>query len=296
MLFNEQPATSSAPLPADFVFARPSFVARHILQRNDLADRQSRLAQIVSREIVPRLLIKRADAEAPVRISGCTPEEIDQLAHLVLGPDCEAATAFVIRLRDRGLTMDTLFVTLLEPVARHLGEMWDDDQCDFIDVTLGLARLQELLAIFNSTHTLPCLDEKRSFFLTVAPGEQHFFGAAMVDKFLTAGGWNVHAVQDAGVAGIAAAVAEQWFAVAGLTLASETKLDALAEAVACIRANSCNRAIGIMVGGPLFNARPGLVEQVGADASAVNAPAAVIGAQRLFDVAAKRGWQADLAA
>ena len=298
MPFSEQPAALSAPPRSASVLMRTPFVAREILQRADLADRQAKLAQIVSLEIVPRLLTRHpaAAVESPVPISGCSLEEIHRLAELVLGTEFQAATDFVISLRDRGLTMDALFISLLEPVARHLGEMWDEDLCDFINVTLGLARLQELLAIFNSTHIIPCLDDKRSFFLTVAPGEQHFFGAAMVEKFLVAGGWGVHALEDASLPRIACAVADRWFAVAGVTLASEAKLDSLSSAVAAIRRSSRNPAIGIMVGGPLFNARPDLVQLVGADASAINAPAAVIGAQRLFDVAAKRDWQSSLAA
>jgi len=43
------------------------------------------------------------------------------LAHIVLGNDLEAAVAYVLMLRDRGLDMDTLFIELLEPAARHLG-------------------------------------------------------------------------------------------------------------------------------------------------------------------------------
>ena len=49
---------------------------------------------------------------------------------------------------------------------------------------------------------------------------------------------------------------------------------------------SCNPAIGVMVGGPVFLEHPELVRRVGADASAVDAATAVLLAQRLFDLAA----------
>ena len=36
-------------------------------------------------------------------------------------------------------------VDLLAPAARLLGEYWEDDRCDFVDVTMGLWRLQEVV-------------------------------------------------------------------------------------------------------------------------------------------------------
>jgi len=41
--------------------------------------------------------------------------------------------------------------------------------------------------------------------------------------------------------------------------------------------------IGIMVGGPVFTANPELALEVGADSTAINAPTAVLLAQKLFD-------------
>ena len=38
-------------------------------------------------------------------------------------------------------------------------------------MTLGVARLQKLLAIFNCTHDIPALGQKRRVLLTTAPGE-----------------------------------------------------------------------------------------------------------------------------
>lgn len=51
---------------------------------------------------------------------------------------------YVTVLRDCGLPMATLFVELLEPTTRYLGEMWEREECDFIDATLGVARPQKL--------------------------------------------------------------------------------------------------------------------------------------------------------
>jgi methanogenic corrinoid protein MtbC1 len=63
----------------------------------------------------------------------------------------------------------------------------------------------------------------------------------------------------------------QFFAMAGLTLSTERGVEALAEVIGVIRKDSCNRGIVIMVGGALFNQRPELVAQVGADSTATDA-------------------------
>ncbi len=270
------------------------FIAPEIHGRDDVALRQMKLAQIVSRDIVPRLLHLHSITQSHDIIADVRPTEgeIDELAHIVLGDDLGASAAYVATLRDRGLAMDTLFVELLEPTARHLGEMWDNDECDFIDVTLGVARLQKLLAIFNCTHDVPAFHQRRQVLMAMTPGDQHYFGVAMVEKFLRAGGWMVQAEHEATAEVIEAAVRGNWFAVAGFTLGSDRRIGVLRDVITAVRASSANPSIGIMVGGPMFNEQPELVAEVGADATAPNAPAAVLVTQKLFDRGALSGWTA----
>ena len=45
----------------------------------------------------------------------------------------------------RGASVETLYLDLLAPTARHLGDLWDADVCDFTEVTVGLGRLQQVL-------------------------------------------------------------------------------------------------------------------------------------------------------
>jgi methanogenic corrinoid protein MtbC1 len=125
--------------------------------------------------------------------------------------------------------------------------------------------------------------------MTATAGEQHRFGVAMVAKFLQAAGWSVRSEPGATAEALATVVQNEWFAVAGLTLSREAKLDQLATAIKKIRQYSCNPSIGVMVGGPAFAGHPEFAIRVGADAAAVNAPTAVLLAQKLFDLgAAKR--------
>jgi methanogenic corrinoid protein MtbC1 len=245
----------------------------------------------VSGQIIPQLLRLHAEVvpEAPpiehvVEALAPTSSDISGLAHIVLGNDLEAALAYVLVLRDRGLSMESLFIELLEPTARYLGHLWDNDECDFIDVTLGVARLQKLLATFNDSYMLPGLDMRRHVLLAVTPGDQHYFGATMVERFLLAAGWSVQSAFGQTSAEIARVARTHWFAVAGLTVGSERSLGALSKTIRLIRQHSLNPEIGIMVGGPIFTENPARALDVGADGTAANAPTAVLMAQKLFDL------------
>lgn len=275
------------------------FVSAEVYQRDDVAQRQARLVEMVTDRIIPQLVRLHSQVlpaappiEHVVEALGPSSCDIAGLAHIVLGNDLEAAVAYVLVLRDRGLDMDTLFIELLEPAARHLGHLWGNDECDFIDVTLGVARLQKLLATFNGSHLLPGLDTRRQVLLAMTPGDQHYFGATMVERFLQAAGWSVAATFDRSAAEIALAARRQWFAVADLTVGSEGSLPALEETIRLIRKESRNQMIAIMVGGPVFTAKPELALEVGADGTAINAPTAVLMAQKLFDevVLKKSDW------
>lgn len=274
--------------------AEAPYIAPEYYHRDDIAERQARLARIVSVQIAPRLVTLHGAVFAAADPDAVHPgdHEIVNLAHLVLSPDLDAAADYVTQLRERGLSMEKLFVELLEPAARHLGTMWERDECDFVDVTLGLGRLQKLLAVFNCTYTIPALNERRRVLTVATPGEEHSFGLAMVDKFLTAGGWNVETVLDGTPDAIETSVRRTWFAVAGLTLGSERNLPALRSLIGTIRRASRNPSIGIMVGGQVFTDAPGLAAEIGADATAADAPTAVLVAQKLFDIGALRRWMA----
>lgn len=267
------------------------FISPEIYERHDIAVRQVDLVRIVSTEVVPRLLHihnEVAPELCPVELlrNSFHPSaaDVSDLAAIVLGDDFDAAAAYIAILRERGLDMETLYIELLEPTARHLGTMWDNDQCDFIDVTIGVGRLQALLAIFNETHVLPQIGDRRIVFMATAPGNQHSFGASMIEKLLSAAGWQVEANFSGSADEIVATVRDGWFAVVGLAAGTTGDLDVLKSTIVRVRDESRNPTIGVMVGGPMFTANPSLATDMGADATAPNAPTAVLAAQKLFDL------------
>jgi methanogenic corrinoid protein MtbC1 len=250
----------------------------------DIEERTSKLVDVVAKSVIPELLAKFEDTFAlqnPLTMHAGQ-QEIIRLAAIVLGPDDFETISYLESLRERGLSLDLLHQELLEPTARHLGDLWDQDLLDFLDVTIGVARLQRMVHYFARLDQIPPYDEMRRVLVVQTPGELHSFGITVIRRFLTAGGWNVRTDAQMTAEQIEEAVSQEWFGVAGFSLAGESHIDPLTDVIAQVRKASRNPNIGIMVGGPAFVADPSLVERVGADGMATNGPTAVILAKKLL--------------
>ena len=248
--------------------------------------RYAKLTRIVADHVVSGLLALHSQAIATVAVAPGSghvrSSDIDELATLLLGPESEKASEFVLGLRDGGISLDTLHTELLEPAARQLGDLWTEDKIDFVDVTLGVARLQRLVHDFERLDQVPDYNAKRKVLLTCAPGEQHSLGSSIVQKFMRAGGWHVWTCATPNMEEAAGIAAQEWFGVVGFSLSSDVHLDGLANAIARVRETSMNPKVGIMVGGSAIARHPDWVQAVGADGTAANGPAAVVLAKKLL--------------
>lgn len=252
--------------------------------------RRAVLSSTIALQIIPRLLQAHGPGEAASDLGAQTGRpvsaaDVRDLVRMVLLPDDRPARASVEAMRLRGVPVETLFIDLLALAARHLGELWEQDLCNFADVTVGVGRLQQVLRDLNTglvNHTHP---QNRRILLLPSPGEQHTFGMVMVAEFFRSAGWDVAGgpVQSLNAE---VTVRREWFDVVGFSLAADVHLPRLAPAIAAVRKASRNPRIGIMVGGPLFLSQPGLATEVGADAVAVNGSLAPEIADKLVETRA----------
>jgi MerR family transcriptional regulator, light-induced transcriptional regulator len=263
--------------PKEIVFEPPISVVSEIADDSD-----DRLAQLICDKIIPRLLALHNGLGAGDSAVHPGQAEIAELARLVVGPENSDAMDYILGLRDRGLSLDMLHLELLEPAARYLGELWDEDDLDFLDVAIGVTRLQHLVHMFAGLDEIAPYDDKRRALIVTTPGESHSFGNMMVQKFLRAGGWYVCACPGAEIEQISAIVAQEWIGVIGFSMSADNHIDSLASSVAAARAASMNPNVGVMVGGPAFARNPQLAVEIGADGTAANAPAAVVLAKKLL--------------
>lgn len=266
------------------------------------------LSRVVESQIIPRLLIAHCGPAGPERRSdGAVADRHARLAAMGLGTpeilqqDIERLAEDAIRhdaarLLDHvegfialGTSVEALLTDLLAPVARRLGEWWEADLCDFVDVTMALWRLQEvtreLVARVPGAAASPVRGRHALF--SVAPGESHMFGVVILEACFRRAGWVT--VTAGNGDSPTALVAQAPVDLVGLSASTDAGVAALPAEIAAIRRRSCNPNLKVLVGGPPFVARPDLVDAVGADATAADARVALSLADRLCRSAAGVG-------
>jgi methanogenic corrinoid protein MtbC1 len=246
------------------------------------AERYEKLSNITADYTVHRLL--ELHGQLPDGHAAHVPgrEDVRALAKLVLGPQDDGAAGFLLGLKDRGVSLDDLYLRLLGPTATYLGHLWEQDRIDFVDVTLGVARLQRLVITFEQLDCITDREDKCRILIVGAPGEQHSFGHTIVQRFFRASGWQVWSCVTSDAEEVVRIAGQDWFAIVGFSLSDDTHFRDLRKAILKIRAASLNRDIGVIVGGSSIDRNPDWVAELGADGTAENGAAAVILAKKLL--------------
>lgn len=257
-----------------------------------LRQQPSQLALTIETEIIPRLMLAHSTpsgsfSRPPVENFTPSHQDVTEMSRLVLAHDGAVAHSYIEAMLKQGATLETLYLKLLAPAARHLGDLWSEDLCDFTEVTIGLGRLHAILRELSPgfREGVEVGGRGRRALLVPAPGEQHIFGIVMVGEFLRRAGWDVWCEPTASTDDIAGIVQNEHYDVIGFSLSGQELLEHLTSAIRTIRQSSYNRSIGVMVGGQLFSEHPDLVRIVGADATANDGRRTVLQAQTLVDMA-----------
>lgn len=254
-------------------------------------DRLFRLARAIESDVIPRLVQAHRATES-LRPLAPKPTEADVQAFVadIVGDREEAVAASLDRMRQRGLPVEMLYLDLLAPAARLLGEMWNDDQCDFATVTVALGRLQCLLRELSpafGTEVAHPPNGRRALFAQPRD-EQHSFGLSMVAEFFRRDGWEVVGGVGGAVDDPGARTRQEWVDVVGFSIGSELRLEWLRSRIAVVRESSRNRNIVVLCGGPIFTLHPQWLTHVGADATALDGREAPNVADRLLAAGACR--------
>jgi MerR family transcriptional regulator, light-induced transcriptional regulator len=199
---------------------------------------------------------------------------VETFTSLVFSGDGGDAGQLVDRLMAEGAPREAIMMDLLAPSARKMGELWCEDRRDFVEVTLGLSRIQQLLRRSQSPGDMP-QTVKGNALLAAVPGEQHTFGLRLVEEHLLRAGWKVTICLRPTEPEIVAYVAGEIYDFVGFSLTSECLLPALHSAIDNVRTASRNRGVRIIVGGVLFDGRSAAASEIDADAIANDAQEAV---------------------
>jgi MerR family transcriptional regulator, light-induced transcriptional regulator len=262
--------------PAELQYAPPS-------ANKAFAKQQLLLEKIITDKVVPRLLLANAQVHAkPAKVSDATAarinESIGEFAELVIKRDASASIAYFEALQAQGATVEALFQDLLAPVARRLGVLWDEDINDFMDVTRGVAHLQQIVHAFSGElieEGRRPLTNRRALLMPL-PGEQHSFGVSLIGEHFRREGWRVWGGPPSTIGDIVELVDGQWFDMVGLSISALPDPEAVASSIRMIRKASHNKDLKVLVGGLVFASEPALISAVGADATAADGREALL--------------------
>lgn len=279
-----------------------------------------RMSSVIERDIIPRLLqshragpfppgllaaaegaLARAPAPGP-DASAAPPapeaapaleveaERVMELVRHLTAPEEEAVDAYLDAVLEGGISCEAVYLDLLAPAARRLGAMWEDDSCDFVEVTVALGRMQRVLRSLSHLFLAGAAGQQPAgrIFLTCLPGEQHTLGLVMVAEFFVRAGWWTDLGHPVSEADLLQSVRGEWYDVVGVSMACDGSLPRLKREVQAIRRASRNPAVRLMVGGRAFDADPALVRRVGADGTAGDARQAPAHAAALLAEAGSR--------
>lgn len=252
--------------------------------------RESNLIPLVEAEIIPRLMMahraERARSEEGTTHYTLQPDEVVQFVEAILHKPPPEASEQIERLRAHGLALESVYLYLLAPAARYLGELWEADLCNFSQVTLGLWRIQQIMyelspAFLARSNAAKTAGKQHRILLATLPQSQHTFGVSMLSEFFRREGWTVLAIPSPLNDEVAQSLANSWFDVFALSASADREIEGLHDMICRARKHSCNPDLSVIVGGALFLRQPALVKVVGADAMSDDAPGALAMATQL---------------
>lgn len=175
---------------------------------------------------------------------------LDQLTALTIRPGSEMTGAIVEALKAARISASQAVSLYIPEIARILGRGWEEDRYSFAEVTIGSARLQELLNRLHGDLTADSVDGRGSVaaLVVVPPGEQHTLGALVVARLLREKGVSVNIQIGPALSDLSRLLASRRFDVALISVANTEKVETAAKVVRTIKNLSKGR-IRVAAGG-----------------------------------------------
>lgn len=247
------------------------------------------LRRTIDADLVPRLALSHRAGALPPQLAVAAgrelgEEEVEEFVRLVRGLTEAPLDGYIRELLEEGTPIEAVYLDLVAPAARVMGELWKEDACSFMDVSLALGRMQRIVRSLQAEFVGefgPGAEGGPRILLSAMAGEQHTLGLLLVAEFFLRAGWTVEMGTPFASGDTVSRLAEGWFDVAGYSVACEERLDSLAREIGRARRASMNREVRVLVGGAPFLGRADLARRVGADGTAFDAGEAPRVAERL---------------
>jgi methanogenic corrinoid protein MtbC1 len=248
------------------------------LQKNSFEYEQY-LQNFIHFQIIPGLLNSHSNAcsryvgnsyQLGLKITGF---EILEFINLCIADDEQLSKDYIKRLISYGISTDQIFLELITPTARLLGEKWDEDLLDFTQVTHGLVRLHSITHDigFEYKDGPTQAGAVRRLLITSSPGSKHYLGPNIVANFFRKIGWQVFLKVSISSQELIHSVENEWFDLIGISASIHEQLSTLGQLVDDLKIGSRNPNTKVMLGGPIFMIEEHAATEFGADAICTDA-------------------------
>ena len=235
------------------VFERHEGLLALLEDREPPPDARADLLATIEEQIIPKLVLAHnaeppgaelcADARLPP-----TEEEVLVFAELCVTKDVPFALAFIEEITAGGITLETVFLSLITPAARLLGEQWLADLRSFTEVTIGLGLLQQLVHILGPSFAPTAA--VRGYVVLVSPmSEQHTLGIYVLGEFLRRAGWGVQVSPSMSEADLILLVESELVDMVGISVSNQELLEAGGRLGLAVKLASLNPHVGVLLGG-----------------------------------------------
>ena len=243
-------------------------------------------------EIIPRLLMahrhkpgnkKGADIEDACKIAAISARNVEELSQILLNGELSISKSYLRILIEEGVSVEQIYLDLLQPTARKLGVCWENDSLDFATITLAVWHINQLMYYLSPEflqNTAAQGKSKRRILLFPSLGSQHTLGLFMLAEFFRKSGWEVCADPSLSEQDIFGILGEKDFQVVGISIGSYDQKKFTKKLISDIR-RLYGPALKIIVGGPLAFCENNLFREVKADGQAADAREAVLLADSL---------------
>lgn len=189
-----------------------------------------------------------------------TPVDLDAwiatLEQRLLGGMLSDAMAVLREFSKAGLRVgaegDGVLTPLLVSTIRRLELRWREQQISADDVTLAFATARELIDLWQAGRT-PALthpdDRAGHILVSVAPGDEHTFGAQILADDLRLRGWRVEVMLDSSPEALLRTVAEGRHGAVLLSVGQDGSLEGIGDLIADLRLAARNGGLFVLLGG-----------------------------------------------
>ncbi len=236
----------------------------------------------LAREVVRRLAFRMPRTLKKEDLP--TESDIDLLCGALLSKTDDAADNFILSARRDGVHLEAIYLGYVAGAARRLGDMWDNDEISFVDVTLACGKLYRIIRGLRHVIAPTILGDRDDWpaMFALVPGETHTLGIEIATDVFRREGWDV----DMKVALDHDTLVEQSdrrnYKAIVLVANSNSMIEPLTRLVLALRISQ--PLAHVIVAGNILQHHPDIIDVVGADAVMKDIDSAVSTLRKLIEI------------